>query len=185
MKFVIVLAVAAMSLAVPALAQAQKSPAATTSAVELQLAREIIDTGYPQDVREPMFMAVSEQMEQQVMASVMQQMGDAPAGARKVIRDWQAEVTEEQRQILRRHIPALMQAWAASYASIFSEAELRDILAFVQTDTGRTFMMKSTDVIGDPAFASANQAYLDETMALMQDRMPDLIGGLVEIAEAQ
>ncbi len=185
MKFVSVCAIAALSLAVPTFAHAQENPAASISLVELQLASEIIDTAYPQGSREPMFMAVSEQMEQQVMASVMQQMGDVPAGARKVIHDWQATVTGQQREILRRHIPAIMQAWAESYANIFSEAELRDILAFVQTDTGRTFLMKSTDVISDPAFASANQAYMDETMALMQDRMPDLISGLVEIAEAQ
>ncbi|RIV88937.1 DUF2059 domain-containing protein [Aurantiacibacter zhengii] len=174
-----------MSLAVPSVAQAQESPAASISSVELQLASEIIDTAYPQDTREPMFMAVSEQMEQQVMASVIQQMGDLPAGARKVLHDWQATVTSQQRDILRRHIPAIMQAWAESYANIFSENELRDILTFVQTDTGRTFLMKSTDVISDPAFASANQAYIDESMALMQDRMPDLIRGLSEIAEAQ
>ncbi|MFB0611350.1 DUF2059 domain-containing protein [Aurantiacibacter poecillastricola] len=184
----IAIALAATMLAVtgpvPALAQDSTQPAAVSQA-SLDLAQEILATAYPQEVREPMFLAVADQMEQQVMTSVMQQLGDIPTGARKVINDWQTSVSGEQRDILRRHIPALMEAWAVSYASVFSEAELRDILAFVQTDTGSTFMLKSNDIISDPAFASANQAYLDETMALMQTRMPDLIAALVEVAEDQ
>ncbi|WP_271077924.1 hypothetical protein [Aurantiacibacter sp. MUD61] len=183
MKIVSALAAAAFTVALPSAAQSQEAPSAASETIEMQLAHQILDTAYPEDVREPMFMAVSEQMEQQVMASVMQQVGDAPAGARAVIREWQASITSEQREILRRHVPSLMQAWAVSYASIFSEEELRDILAFVQTDSGASFMLRTNDVISDPAFATANQAYINETMALMLERMPDLIQGLVAASE--
>jgi len=46
-------------------------------------------------------------------------------------------------------------------------------------------MAKSTDVVSHPAFATANQAYLDETIALAMHRMPELTAALEAHAEAQ
>ena len=185
MNFFTCIAVSTLLLAVPTAAQSQDNVQSEANPTQLELARQIIDTAYPDEVREPMFIAVSEQIEQQAMASMMQQLGDLPVGARKVLQEWQASLSNEQRDILREHIPTLMQAWAVSYANLFSEAELRDILAFVQTDTGQTFMLRSTDVMSDPAFAAANQAYIGEITAHMLRRIPDLSAALSEAFEGQ
>lgn len=82
-------------------------------------------------------------------------------------------------------MPLLMDAWVKAYADMFSETELRDILSFVETDSGRTFMMRSTDVLSNAHFAAANQAYMDDAMALAMEDMPKMVEEIVEYKQAQ
>ncbi|MEL7189949.1 MAG: hypothetical protein AAGK17_10395, partial [Pseudomonadota bacterium] len=53
--------------------------------------------------------------------------------------------------------------------------ELEDILAFVATPSGQAFMTKQTQIIAHPAFAEANQAFIEETLGVVTNRMPALI----------
>lgn len=165
------LALALAGVSVPALSQDSEPD-------RVALAEQIVESAYPVEVREQMFMAVVDQMEAQTLQTVKSQMG-LDADALAVLEHWQAEVSREQRVILRKHIPMLIDAWAKSYATIFSKEELEDILAFVRTDTGKSFMLRSTDLLSEPAFAAANQAYMDEAMAVTFEHMPDLMDDLI------
>ncbi|MEX0341341.1 MAG: DUF2059 domain-containing protein [Erythrobacter sp.] len=167
----------------PSVATAQETASAGTAEVELQLAREIVAIAYPEPEREAMFQGVSEQMEAQLMRSMGPLLNDP--GALSIIEDFQRDVAEDQKPILKRHIPLLMDAWAHGYADIFSEQELRDILAFVTTETGSAFMLKSTEVMTNPQFAAANEAYMSEAMAVVFAKMPTLVEAMAEYKESQ
>ncbi|WP_370188418.1 DUF2059 domain-containing protein [Qipengyuania sp.] len=168
---------------VPTAVSAQELTNTGTTEVELRLAREILAITYPESEREAMFQGVSEQMESQLMRSMGPLLNDP--GALSIVEDFQKAVAEDQKPILKRHIPLLMDAWAQGYADIFSEQELRDILAFVTTETGSAFMLKSTKVMTTPQFAAANEAYLGEAMAVVFAKMPALVETLTEYKESQ
>ncbi|XUU60300.1 DUF2059 domain-containing protein [Erythrobacter sp. HA6-11] len=179
-RFAFLAAAAALSFTSPTLAQevgAQST--AEESQIRLKLAQDIVEISYPPETREPMFAAVSRQMEAQMLQSLKSSMridDDALA----IIERWQADVSAETDAALMRHIPNIMEGWAQSYAAIFSEDELRDILAFVSTDTGKTYMLKSVDVVTHEHFAKANQQFMDETMEIVTGRLPQLMDELVE-----
>ncbi|MBO6526766.1 hypothetical protein [Erythrobacter sp.] len=179
-KIYLVLAALALS---PTVVSAQESASIGTTDVELQLAHEIVAIAYPESEREAMFQGVSEQMEAQLMRSMGPLLNDP--GALAIVEDFQKEVAEDQKPILKRHIPLLMDAWAQGYAEIFSEQELRDILAFVTTKTGSSFMLKSAEVMTNPQFAAANEAYMSEAMAVVFAKMPALVEAMTEYKESQ
>ena len=170
----------ALALAVPVSVQAQDEVSISVSERQA-LAQQILDIAYPEETREPMFAAVTDQLEAQIMAATESQIKDG--GARAVVQRFQRDISREQRDILNAHIPRLMDAWARSYAEIFSTEELRDILTFVETDTGRTFMLRSVEVMSEPHFAAANQAFMNEAMSAAQRRMPELIAELTAYAD--
>ncbi|WP_394728229.1 hypothetical protein [Altererythrobacter sp. GH1-8] len=160
---------------------AQEAMAPNTAQVgdtRLNLAQEIIEISYPPETREPMFAAVGRQMEAQMLQSLKSSM-KIDDEALAIIQGWQADVSEETDAALRRHIPNIMDGWARSFAAIFSEEELRDILAFVSTDTGKAFMLKSVDVVAHEHFAKANQQFMDETMAIVTGKIPQLMDELI------
>lgn len=173
------LALAPTVAVTPAFAQeATASSAQGDVEVRRQLTAEIVAIGYPVEEREAMFMRVIDQMEAQMFQSVSGQIKDN--GAMEILRSFQKDVRADQEVILRDNIPLLMDGWADSYADIFSENELRDILGFLRTETGRTFMMRSADVMSNPHFAKANQAYMNEAIAVGMKRMPELMKALVD-----
>ncbi|GMN01563.1 hypothetical protein [Erythrobacter sp. MTPC3] len=139
----------------------------------LELANAILEKAYPEEAQVAMFQAVADQMEAQMMQSISQMITDP--GSLQIIADWQDRISVETDAIMRRQIPDLMQAWAISYADIHTETELRDILAFVSTPSGKAMMSKSADIISHPAFAAANQTYMDETTAVVMSKLPELV----------
>lgn len=150
--------------------------------VRLDIARSILDISYPEETREPMFRAVGDQMEAQMLQSLK---GNLDEDALLLIRDWQAELKIETNAILKRNIPSLMDAWARSLSEIFDEAELRDILTFVSTETGRTFMLKSTDIVSHRDFVEANQVFINETMEATMAALPALMEDVAAYKEAK
>ncbi|MEL7218657.1 MAG: hypothetical protein AAGK01_09535 [Pseudomonadota bacterium] len=179
------LASASLALAVTTPAFADDSSvteAASEQKVKLDLANQILAISYPEETREPMFRAVAEQMEAQMLQSLREQLQDDEALA--IIEAWQQETLAETNAVLKQAIPDLMDSWAMSFSKIYTEQELRDILAFVSTDSGRSFMLKSTQVVSHPDFAAANQRYIDKTLAIVMDRMPDLMNSIVEYRAA-
>ncbi len=149
----------------------------------VEISRQIIDIAYPEAERFAMFSKVADQMETQMRQSVEGLIDDE--GASEIIRRYQADVREKQSSVLEKHIPLLMDAWVTAYADIFSEKELRDILSFVRTDSGRTFMMRSTDVLSNQHFAAANQAYIDDAMGVAMQEMPKMMEEIVAYKQAQ
>ena len=180
MKFPIIAAVAlaSCSLAFGATAaSAQDASSSSQSDEKAALASAIIDRAFPSDRRMAIFLATADQMEAQVLASLSKQLDDD--GALRLVKDWQAELKPAQNELLASHLPNLMDGLASAYADTFTAAELRAILDFVNTESGQSFMLKSSEIMASPAFAQANQAYMDETMTLTMERLPKLVETIV------
>lgn len=183
----IVPALAAALIAFPAAAQdaeqPEVAPVEQAPSESLTLATQIIDIAYPIETRAAMFQGVSKQMEAQMLQSLEGIITDE--GALAIVTEWQKGLSVKTDAILERNIPNLMEAWTRAYADIYSEQELRDILAFVSTPSGNTFLQKSNDVLGHPVFSAANQSYMNEIMALIPKEVPDLVQKIKDYKVAQ
>ncbi|WP_120078500.1 DUF2059 domain-containing protein [Aurantiacibacter odishensis] len=172
MKFVSAIAAVAMSLGVPSVVQAQDATPAEASSVELQLAREIIDNGYPPETRMGMFDEVINQLLTQMRAS-LPNVGDNPQMA--VVFDRHvARVRETAMKVLADHIDPIMESMVIAYADQFTAEELRGLHSFIMTPEGHGFLLGMSEVNGHPAFAQANQAYMQEYLAEMPSLMEQL-----------
>ena len=114
-----------------------------------------------------------DQMTVQLRQAMAGQMPANP-GAETILDRWLADWMVESKAIMRQHIPALMDGLAQGYANIFTAQELSDILAFVSTPSGQRYIVGATAVIADPAFANANQAYMNEVLARLPAAQEDL-----------
>ncbi|MDY7099148.1 MAG: DUF2059 domain-containing protein [Pseudomonadota bacterium] len=177
------LAIAVASAApLPAFAQTDDLPAESVepSAANLVLARQIVDLGFPEDTREALFFGAMDQMMIQTREASLKayQLEDPEMVA--ILDAWIADYIEDSKVVLRSHIPTLIDAMSKSYAVMFTRKELEDILAFVSTPSGQRFFELSSAVLAEPNFAAANQAYMNETQALLPGAMKDLVDRLQE-----
>ena len=156
------------------------SEAATIDPIALELAAQIVDLGYPEESREALFFGSMDQTIAQMRTSLGPYLPTDDPEAVKIFDDWIVKYTEESKLILRKHIPAIMDGMAEAYAVLFSEEELRDILAFVETPSGKQFFDRMPAVMGEPSFAKANKAYMDESMDVMIPAQRELLQQLKE-----
>jgi len=172
MKIVTAIAAAAISLAVPAQVSAQDAAPAGISATEMQLARDIIDNGFPPETRMGMFDEVINQLLVQMRASMPDLQSDPQMAA---VFDRHVErVRATSMDVLSRHIDPIMESMVVAYADQFSEAELRGLHGFIMTPEGHGFLARTAEINGHPAFAQANQAYMQEYLAQMPQLMEQL-----------
>lgn len=159
-------------------AQDEQAPEAlqTPDLEHMALAQGVIDQAFPEEARTALFQESSELMQAQMTQTLANLVKDA--GAIEILTAWQEAINVESSAILQRNIPMLMDGMATAYADTFSKKELADILEFVSTPSGQAFMLRSTDVLSHPAFAAANQTYIDESMELVISNLPDLIEDL-------
>ncbi len=157
-------------------AQASEAP----SPAKLALAQEIVAKGFPEDMREEMFFASVDQMTKQMRAATLKSMPVEDPGVTEILDGWLADYIAQSKEVLRGYIPRMMDGLARSYATMFTERELSDIVAFVSTPSGQRFMVLSSAVMAEPNFAEANQAYIDEIQAGLPAATQDLQGRLVD-----
>ncbi|MEE4289629.1 MAG: DUF2059 domain-containing protein [Erythrobacter sp.] len=148
------------------------TPAVTPA--ELALAQEIVALGYPEGEREALFFATMDQTVDQMRKAIAPSLPADDPGAIAVLDEWIAEYTARSKEVLRKHIPDIMGGMAQAYATIFSHDELEDILAFVRTKSGQRYFELSPAISADRAFSTANQRYLDESMAMLGPAQADL-----------
>lgn len=175
-QFILAMLLAApCSFAFPAFSQAQdRSVAAQPDSDSLAIAREILDLGLPRDVREQTFFAAMDQMMAQMGEAVRGNSGEVDPGIAAITDRHIAQFRQEAQTVLVSHLPSLMDGWATAYANMFTLEELRDIRTFVATPSGQRFFQLSSAVMAEPAFASANQAYMNQIMSIlpgMQERL--------------
>ncbi|MEL7445150.1 MAG: DUF2059 domain-containing protein [Pseudomonadota bacterium] len=154
-----------------------------TSPEAMTVATEIVDLGYPEAEREALFFATMDQMVGQMRIAIAPTLPQDDPGAVAILDDWITEYTAESKEVLRKHIPSIMAGMTSAYAKIFTLQELNDILAFVQTPSGKRFFALSPAVVGEPSFADANQAYMDESMEMLAPAQTELIGRIMEYLE--
>jgi hypothetical protein len=147
---------------VPAAAAAQDDAAA-----ELAEAHEIIAIMYPAAERDQMVRTMIEQFAGQIGQAVpldKDAFGD-PALA-KMVEQYRDGMVGLVLPTVQAHLPKILEATALAYTHEFDLAELREIRAFAQTPAGRHYLSRSLALIGDPAIAEVNTAYMREVQAL-------------------
>ena len=158
---------------------AGNAPAPIEHEAKLGVARQIVDLGFPEAMREAMFFATMEQVSMQLREASAKAFGVEDEGALAIIDQWAAEYLSSSKDILRAHIPSLMDGMAASYAAMFTDEELADILAFVSTSSGQRFFQLSSAVLAEPNFAAANQAYMNEVQAQLPAAQRELVARIL------
>ena len=169
---------AAVSFAAPVQGHAQDAGIPEAPSAEeprLALAREIIELGLPPASREQMFFKTMDQLAGQMRASALQNMQTQDDGAIAILDSWLDQWMADSKAILRSHIPALMEGWAAAYATLFTEQELVDIRAFVASPSGAKFMARQSDILATPEFAAANQQYMNAVMKRLPEAQQQLM----------
>ncbi len=177
--------IALACLILPALSQAQEPAAERPGASAVDpaaraLAARIVDLGYPAETREALFFATMDQTVNQMRTAIAPSLPSDDPGAIAILDAWILDYTDRSKEVLRKHIPSIMDGMIEAYAELFSQAELGDILAFVETRSGQRYFELSPAILGAKSFADANQLYLDESLALLGPAQADLRARLEE-----
>ncbi|KPP93240.1 DUF2059 domain-containing protein [Erythrobacter sp. HL-111] len=167
-------------------AEETAAQAAVSDIRALEVAREIIAIGMPEETRETVFAATMDQMMVQMREAQKQSgmIGEDPA-IEAIVEANLAEFREDAMGALRARLPELMEGWALAYASIFSHEDLVAIREFVRTPAGQRFFQLSPAVTAEPNFAAANQLYMNDVMAMLPQLQRNLEADLTEYLEAQ
>jgi hypothetical protein len=175
----------ALVCAAPALAQpvapppAPASPASEVDPAALAMAREIIRIGFPEDKRVGMFIGTVNTLTSQIRTATMARLNNDP-GAKAIVDAKLDKFLGSAHDVLVAHIPDFMDAYGHAYAREFSMAELGELLAFVKTPAGAHFFQRSSALISDPRFATANAAYLRDLQPLSDKMRDELIAELTD-----
>ena len=176
--------IAAIALAVgmlsPIVAQAQaQEPLSIVSPdpAKVALARTVLDNGFPPETRMESMVGVADMLIDQIIASNPSLASDAKL--RPVMERFSDRVIETTRTVLAEHMDSLMEGMAIAYADKFTDAELEALAAFVATEEGNGVLTKITEVNTHPAYAEANQRYMNEYMTYMPQLQAELLQDLV------
>jgi hypothetical protein len=154
MKRVLGPVLGAVALIVLAPATAIAQPASGAQAGEAAKAVEahaIIEIMYPPATREQMFDKMLAGMNAPMRQNMpfMNEIKDP--GLKALFKDFFDHMFDQQRTLMTRHMPAMMDAMAAAYSHMFSLAELKDIHAFAMSPSGHTYFSHMMSILGDPA----------------------------------
>ncbi|MBU7580697.1 MAG: hypothetical protein KAF27_09520 [Porphyrobacter sp.] len=165
-RYAIALA-AAIHLAAPGALAAQDADYAPP-ADELAYANIIIDTMFPSDQREQMMVEVGANVARQAADGMMTGPLFQEPGLKAIMDRYIDALPETLRPLFAAHLPKLMEATAVAYTRKFSLEELREISAFAQTPSGKTYFSSVQSLLGDPVVAEANQAMFAAAAPVLQ-----------------
>jgi uncharacterized protein len=147
-----------MALAVPALAQGRPGQPSPTA---ILIAKQIIEIKGVKTLFEPMVKGVVERVKSQFMQTNFM---------------WAKDLNEVAAQLEREYAPRtseLVDASARIYASHFTEAELKQLLAFYQSPVGRKMVVEEPKAL-DESMANAGNwgnTLSEQIIAKMRDEM--------------
>ena len=174
------LALPLLAMTMPVAVQAQAAAGSESNAnLRQQLAREIVENGFPQDTRMDLFGGVMQQLINQ-MNVAQPQLQDDPE-AMEVVHRFQQRAIDLGMATLADHMDSLMEGLALAYADIYTYAELKAFHAFITSPEGHGFLAKSSAAAGHPAFAAANQVYMNEYMAKLPELQAELRDALIDL----
>jgi hypothetical protein len=156
---------AAPNPSAPAAAPAPTAQAATAASAErLELARRYVALGNSDDLM-------------QEMRAIMMRSASAEAESP----DDQAAANRFFDQVfvlaapkIRERMPTVLEASAQAYAREFSAAELRDMIAFAETPTGKHYLARGAAVETDPAILDAHMGIWQDLAPIMQQVGTDM-----------
>lgn len=178
----------------PALAQSSMGSAIEVSAEQADLAddaeatalaQQIIDIGMPEETREDVFFKAMDDLMVQMRVAIEPKLPKDDPEVIKILDTWLLEFLDDSKSRLRSHIPALIDGMVQGYVNLYSNEELRDILAFVKTPSGQKFFQTSSEIIGQPEFAAANQVYMAEAMEAVEPAREELVKRLTDYFEQE
>ena len=76
------------------------------------------------------------------------------------------ETLTEERPLLQKNMPVILDAMAIAYTHEFSIGELKDIHSFAQTPAGAHYFSRTTAIMGDPAVAKAYADVMVDAQAM-------------------
>lgn len=161
--------------ALPSAAAAQDSDAA-----ELVEARAIVTIMFPPAEREQTIRTLIEQLTSQVRQAIpsdMAAIGDP--GLTKMVEQYQDNVVGLLMPTVQAHLPKILDATAVAYTHEFDLAELQNIHAFAETPAGRHYLSRSAALLGDPAVAEVNTAYIREIQAIAATKQEEFRAQIV------
>ncbi len=169
-----------LSATAPALAQDDGSASFSETT---QLAREIVDNGFPEEMRMDLFSGVMQQLVSQ-MNVAQPQLAQDPEIQELVLR-YQQRAIDLGMATLEGHMDAMMEGLALAYADIYTLDELTAFHAFITSPEGYGFLAKSSAATAHPAFADANQAYINEYVAQLPQLQGELRDELTQILSSR
>lgn len=186
MKFKAALISVSLCLFAPLPAYAQDNElAAQVATTELQLAREIVESGFLPETRMDVFGAVMQQVIAQLNQTIPNMQSDPEM--MELVNRFQQRVVSDGLAVLSGHMAPMMEAMAVGYSEIFSLTELQALHSYITSPEGHGFLARSASVNAHPAYVSASQAYLNEYVALlaaMQQEFQDEVAALMQSREA-
>jgi hypothetical protein len=175
---------ALLAVAVPTAASAQSAPATQVAdTAELAEARAIMEIAFPTSERDATFGTMVGQLLEQYRQAIPLNMLNDP-GLEELINAHLDSLPERLMPTLKVHLPRIVDATAVAYTNEFSLSELKEIHAFAQTDTGRHYLSESAKLVGDPAVAAANTAYMRDLQDLQKGATEALRQEVVAYLEA-
>jgi hypothetical protein len=75
------------------------------------------------------------------------------------------------RPVFAKMEPLMREAMADFYARVMTEAELRDVLSFAESDVGRKYLRESMRGMSDPAIQAVQSSLMPELMRIMPEIM--------------
>ena len=87
-------------------------------------------------------------------------------------------------RIVELRLPELMDAYAHSYAREYSESELRDLIAFAATSSGRHFMHDMDFADGDEAVTAVRDEMSGEMAPILEDLQKAICQAATEVRVA-
>jgi len=172
------LPLAALLLA-PGVASAQEPAAAAVDPARLAEARALVDVLMPPAERERMV----EAMTAPVIANVRRAMAEDPSlsemmGANPRAREMFDAFLQKQgastEALMREALPGMIPAMANAYARRFDVGQLREIRAFFETPTGRTYARQAATIMSDPDVAAWQRRLMTSSMSRMREDLADL-----------
>ena len=149
--------------AFPSCAAAQDNDAA-----ELAEARAIMAIMFPPAERDEMMRTLIEQFSGQVkQAAPFDSATVGDAGLSTMLTQFQDNMIGLIMPTVQAHLPKIIEATAVAYTHEFDLAELKEIHAFAETPVGRHYLSRSTALVGDPAVAEVNTAYLRDVQQIV------------------
>jgi hypothetical protein len=124
-------------------------------------ARAIVAAVMPPEQRDQMVQQLMQEFSGQIAAAIdFGKVGDP--GLVSLLDDYRKDLLASMMPTVHANLPKIADAMAIAYTHEFSIAELKDIHAFATTPAGKHYLSRSTALVGDPAVAAANTAYLRE-----------------------
>lgn len=167
-----VLAGTSLIMATPSAATVQVATASQAAdPAELAEARAIIAIMFPPAQRQQMMNKMMDDIMVPMRATFPKAaMNDR--GVKAIIEAYLTKATAENRELIGKHFPALLEAMAIAYSHEFSLPELKEVHAFARTPAGSHYLSKSTAIIGDPAVTEVNTKFFQASKGIANALIP-------------